>query len=47
MLWQEPEIFQEVIEAYLSCNGIGTMCNMTMNAVYFEILKQREIIPRT
>ena len=25
----------------------GTMGNMTMNAVDFEMLKQREIIPRT
>ena len=24
----------------------GTMCNMTMNAVDFEMLKQRELIPR-
>ena len=28
-------------------SGTGTMCNMTMNAVDLEILKQREIIPRT
>ena len=28
-------------------SGTGTMCNMILNAVYCEILKQKEIIPRT